>query len=144
MNRYLHTINPRTYFLQTTSHLTKELSTKHTTRIMLTLKLLKTADCSLVVYKGGERRNEGGGRREEGGGRREGGGQRREDGGQRREEGGGRREEGGGWRVEGGRRTEDGGRRTEDGGRRNNFNKWFIKFSIRRYFPLVLIPSSIR
>ena len=137
MNRYLHTINPRTYFLQTTSHLTKELSTKHTTRIMLTLKLLKTADCSLVVYKGGERRKEGGGRREEGGRRTEEGGRRTEEGGGRREEGGGRREEGGGW-------TEDGGRRTEDGGWRNNFNKWFIKFSIRRYFPLVLIPSSIR
>ena len=69
------------------------------------MKLLKTADRSLVVYEGAGR--------EEGGGRTEDGGRRTED---------------------GGRRTEDGGRRTEDGGRRkivchgNNFNKWFIKF----------------
>ena len=54
---------------------------------MLTLKLIKTADSSLVVYKGGGSREEGGGRREGGGSREEGGG--------RREEGGGRREEGG-------------------------------------------------
>ena len=80
---------------------------------MLTLKLLKTADRSLVVYEEAGRREEGGGRREEGGGR-------RDEGGGRREEGGGRREEGGGRKIV---------------CHRNNFNKWLIRFSIRRYSP---------